>query len=630
MTEETTHQAKADESKRTIVGSVNRRDWLRTIGGTGVIGLVGLSGAGTTSADSHDWEADADQRIAQHRQGTLEIEVVDESGQPIPDADVDVEMQEHEFGFGAAISAPTLLGEDDDVTGGDLEEYRSIIPDLFNKAVLGNAHKWRMWEEDQEQADEATAWLLDHGLEMRGHTCVWGSLDSWSIPGDVVDAMGSDHESGDQGPDHDPDHVIQRSLEHIEEIITHYADFEYDGTDYGSVIDQWDVVNEVVNATEMIEAVEGEDADPAEAPVLEEWYEQATDVAPADVALDVNDFNVIVGPWEDTRDDYHRQIEFLDDADGVRVDGVGLQSHFDENSALTPEEILDALDDYAAHGAEIRVTEFDASDDDWADEEQGEFLYQYLKLTFSHEAVSDFMIWGPWDGEHWLDDAPLFYEDWTPKPGYDAYVDLVFNEWWTSESTAAGSDGTAAVEAFLGEHEVTVSTADGTQTEFVTVTDPYGSQSVTVTVGDGDGEIADGTYVLENVNSEKALDVAGGSTDDGANVQQYESWGGEGQQWEVEHQGNGEYTLLNVNSGKALDVEDSSTDDGANVQQWEPWDGEVQRWELIDADGEGYVLENVNSGKALDVEDGATDDGANVQQWDSWGGEMQRWTFEPV
>lgn len=496
MTDHDTRRT-ANASKREALESVTRRTYLRTVGGAGAAGLFTAASVGGATAQSTDWEDDADQRIAEHRQGTLTIEVVDADGEPVPDADVDVEMQAHDFGFGIAVYAPTLVGEDPDVSEDDVEQYRSVVTDLFNTAVLGNHHKWRFFEDNQEISDEATAWLLDQGLRMRGHTCIWSAVDAWAVPGDVVDAMGIEHESGNTGPDLDPEHVEARSLEHVETIVDHYADFEYDGTNYGSAIDQWDVANEVVHETEMIEVVDGEDVDAVESPLLAEWYRQATETAPDDVALDVNDYNTIEGPYSYARDPYHRQIEFLNDAEGVRLDGVGLQSHFSEAEALTPEQTLSALDEYAAHGVEIRITEFDTSDPDWADDEQGEFLYQFLKTAFSHEAVTDFVLWGPWDASHWRDDAPLFYEDWTPKPGHDAYVDLVFDQWWTSESGTADDTGVYTTDAFLGSHEVTVTAGGESTTEYVSVTDASETTEALFTL-EGSATDCDGIEVGEH------------------------------------------------------------------------------------------------------------------------------------
>jgi len=147
--------------------------------------------------------------------------------------------------------------------------------------------------------------------------------------------------------------------------------------------------------------------------------------------------------------------------------------------------------------------------------------------------------------------------------------------------------------------------------------------------GGSTGSLADGTYSIQNVNSGKALDVAGQSTDDGANVQQYSYWGGENQQWNVTDTGSG-YRLENVNSGKVLDVSGQSTDDGANVQQYTDYGNDNQRFHIHDQGGGEYHVQPVHSDKAVEIANASTSDGANVQQW-SWSGNgNQLWTFESV
>ncbi|NGM69813.1 glycoside hydrolase family 10 [Natronolimnobius sp. AArcel1] len=383
------------------------------------------------------WEEDADARIQEHRTADLTVSVADADGDAV-DADVALEMQDHEFTFGTAVDAPRLQEDDSDA-----EQYREHIPELFNGTVLENQHKWRFFEDNQDLADDATDWILEQDLDIRGHACLWSSRDSNSIPEDVEDAM-------DEG---DAEYVAERSLEHIETIIEHYGDD----------IEHWDVVNEAVHETEMTQLIDGEDVDPVEAPILEEWYETATEVAPEGVAIDVNDYNVLSGPYEGTRDDYERQIDFLVDADGVDLGGIGLQSHFSRGEQLTPGEIMDALDRYAeaGDGAALRITEFDMADPNWLEEDKADFFHWFLKTFFSHPKAADFLMWGFWDDEHWQDDAPLFDADWNPKPTHDVYTDLVFEEWWTDETGETDADGTFDVTAFLGEYELTVDTGDG-------------------------------------------------------------------------------------------------------------------------------------------------------------------------
>jgi len=138
----------------------------------------------------------------------------------------------------------------------------------------------------------------------------------------------------------------------------------------------------------------------------------------------------------------------------------------------------------------------------------------------------------------------------------------------------------------------------------------------------------DGYYTITNKKSGKAVDVANGSTADGANIQQYQSNGTDAQFWKLEPAGNGYYYIISRKSGKVLDVEGGSTADSANVQQYQRNDTDAQKWKLEEAADGYYYLISKKSGKVLDVATGSTADEANVQQYNRNGTDAQKWKFE--
>ena len=93
-------------------------------------------------------------------------------------------------------------------------------------------------------------------------------------------------------------------------------------------------------------------------------------------------------------------------------------------------------------------------------------------------------------------------------------------------------------------------------------------------------DLGRGDYAIISQGSNKALDVAGASNRDGANVQQYRYGSGDNQRWRLERAGNGAYRIVNAASGKCLDVEGARRVDGANVQQWSCGGGTNQTWIL--------------------------------------------------
>ncbi|QGV82400.1 hypothetical protein EIZ62_01210 [Streptomyces ficellus] len=125
-------------------------------------------------------------------------------------------------------------------------------------------------------------------------------------------------------------------------------------------------------------------------------------------------------------------------------------------------------------------------------------------------------------------------------------------------------------------------------------------------------------------HSGKCLDVSNASTADGASVFQYACNGGTNQQWELRPASAGQVQVVARHSGKCLDVSNASTADGASVFQYACNGGANQLWS-VRTGGDGYVtLVARHSGKCLDIGGAATADGAAVTQYACNGGTNQQ------
>ncbi|MER6006955.1 ricin-type beta-trefoil lectin domain protein [Nonomuraea angiospora] len=115
----------------------------------------------------------------------------------------------------------------------------------------------------------------------------------------------------------------------------------------------------------------------------------------------------------------------------------------------------------------------------------------------------------------------------------------------------------------------------------------------------------------------KCVDVAGGSSADGAAVQLYTCNGTAAQQWT--RPGDGTLRAL----GKCLDVVDRGTADGSKLQLWSCSGGANQQWTYTS----GRDLVNPAANKCADVTGNSSADGTRLQIWTCTGAANQKWTL---
>jgi len=387
-----------------------------------------------------DWESRAEARIAEHRQGDFTIQLFHDDGRPAAGARVRVEQTAHAFPFGSALSAASLVDPGFD------PRYREQAAALFNRAALENFHKWR-WQEnprDIATADAAIDWLRARGMSARAHAMVWASFKYGTLPKDVKRRL---QEADDRAAG---EYAHRRAVDHARAV----------GRRYRGRIDEWDVINEH-HSEHAIAAARHPETPIPETPNQLDYFRAAREADPA-ARLYVNDFGILVGDQTEHKDSYERQIRYLLD-NGAPLGGIGMQAHY-ANAWQTrrPEQLLDTLDRFAAVGPPIQITEFDMWGEGWGDtrEEveaaQADYLRQFYIACFSHPAVNGISMWGFWDGLHWTDNAPLFREDWSPKPALAIYRELVFGRWWTSQKTlTTDEEGRAAFRGFYGDYRAT-------------------------------------------------------------------------------------------------------------------------------------------------------------------------------
>jgi endo-1,4-beta-xylanase len=278
-----------------------------------------------------------------------------------------------------------------------------------------------------------------NGLFIIGHTLVWhNQTPAWFFQDEA-------------GNPNTPEAQIERMRSHIEAVAGRYA----------GRIHAWDVVNEVIDndgsyrPTTWVNGVGSGDE------LVKHAFRFASEYAP-DAELYYNDFNA----WRPAkRDGIVRLVKMLQ-AEGIRIDGVGIQGHWGLNYPKT-EYIEAAIDSFAALGVKVMVTELDVdvlpltkegqiigsvmSDpqfqleefkaflDPYADGLPGDMQQQladrYAELFGifygRRDKIDRVTLWGVHDGMSWKNGYPvpgrtnyplLYGRDRQPKPAVDAIL----------------------------------------------------------------------------------------------------------------------------------------------------------------------------------------------------------------
>lgn len=142
--------------------------------------------------------------------------------------------------------------------------------------------------------------------------------------------------------------------------------------------------------------------------------------------------------------------------------------------------------------------------------------------------------------------------------------------------------------------------------------------------------IQNGFYSLLTTAS-TALDIPGGSTTSGTQLQIYNQDGTGSQQWQITRQNSGFYELRNVQSGKYLDVIGASAIAGTHTQIWDGNHTCSQEWAIVANSDGSYGLVSSCSGLKLDVYGNtASTNGTPVDVWNSNGTTAQEWTLSKL
>lgn len=359
------------------------------------------------------WYALAEARIDSLRKKNLTLKVT-------PNTPVKVELVRHEFPFGTALA---LYDSKDSVE----KWYRKTVNKYFWYGVPENQFKWPEYEpkKGKLRKDEFKQYLdfiKDNGWGFRAHTLVWG-----------IQNYGYDKHFGNLGSCKEISNNIKKRIER-------------DLKEYKGKIKEYDVWNEAFHEPFLFDKCGWQLLDSAHV-----WAHRAD----PDARLFINEYNVV------SMGETDRFYEIIKGmlARKIPVHGIGVQCHFGARLVM-PGLIKARLDKLGSLGLPIKVTELDfgtwEKGLDMSEEEQAKRYEMFLRSAFSHPAVEGILMWGFWDGRHWIKDGGVIALDGREKPAAKTIYKLWHETWTTKGEFKSDANGVVKFRGFPGKYKVTV------------------------------------------------------------------------------------------------------------------------------------------------------------------------------
>ncbi len=281
--------------------------------------------------------------------------------------------------------------------------YRRVTAAQFSSVTPENAMKWESVEPTRgtytwDDADRLVDFARANRQVVRGHTLVWHS----QLPGWLTSREWSAAELRE----------ILRT--HITDQVSHFA----------GRVRAWDVVNEAFEEDGRLrDSIWLRALGPGYLADAFRWAHEAD----PDARLYYNDYNIEgVGPKSDAVYDLVARLR----ADGVPVEGVGMQTHLDTQLPF-PTRMRQNLQRFADLGLDVAVTEADVRITlpvDPTEQLAQEAAYtRALQVCLAVRRCVSYTVWGFGDAYSWVPDAfacqgsaTLYDEQLRPKAPYFA------------------------------------------------------------------------------------------------------------------------------------------------------------------------------------------------------------------
>ncbi len=309
----------------------------------------------------------------------------------------------------AAAAVRTLIGTAVDARAlAEDERYRELLVREFDYVTPENAMKWEPLAPSSdsyswEDADAIVDFAVEHELEIKGHTLVWHRQHpSW------INALGEAELAA----------ALQR---HIETTMARYR----------GKIRAWDVVNEAVDTATDSGYTDSVFYRTLGSGYIADAFRWARAADP-EALLFYNEVGIErMGPKSEFT--YQLMKDLL--ADGVPIDGIGLQSHVSTHRYPSAQDLRANIRRFTELGLIVNISEVDARTvlmpGDRASRWHTQRLaFQQITGACVLEGCEAVTFWGFTDRYSWIhDDSPepddplLFDQDYQAKPAYQGVLD---------------------------------------------------------------------------------------------------------------------------------------------------------------------------------------------------------------
>lgn len=130
--------------------------------------------------------------------------------------------------------------------------------------------------------------------------------------------------------------------------------------------------------------------------------------------------------------------------------------------------------------------------------------------------------------------------------------------------------------------------------------------------------LEDGIYtIVSGITNAKAIDIAGGSDKNGANIQIWDNNKTIAQKWQFTYNTTtNDYTITNPINDKALDVYNANMNNGTNIHLYSSNNTCAQRWQIVkQITGQYVLISSCSVDKVMDLSNASTINRSNIQLW---------------